>query len=113
MDRFQLLLSSGVITEQTCEKAVRIQNSLADRFAQEEALDMFVTHYAMALERQNRQEIISGPDQAVFSEIVRSSHYPQACSLLQELDDLTQSEFPEPEQQFMIMHLVTLIDRNS
>lgn len=109
MDRFQILLASGMITQETLDKTERVRDILAEQPVTGDPLEMLLTHYAMALERQQRQEEIPALEEAVISELTQDPRYQEAAQLLERIETETQFRFPVPEEQYLIVHLVNLM----
>ncbi|WP_242324019.1 PRD domain-containing protein [Faecalibaculum rodentium] len=109
MDRFQILLESGVIGQGTWEKTETVRTMLEQQFAPGDTLEMLLIHYAMALERQRRQEEIPALEAAVISEVMQDPRYQAASQLLSRIETETQCSFPVPEQQYLLVHLVNLM----
>lgn len=109
MDRFQILLASGVIRQDTFDRTEKVRTMLEKQLAPGDTLEMLLTHYAMALERQCRQEDIPPISESVITEVMQDPRYQEARRLLERIETETQSSFPVPEQQYMIVHLVNLM----
>lgn len=109
MDRFQILLASGVIGQDTFARTEKVRIILENQLAPGDLLEMLLTHYAMALERQNRQEDVPAISEAVITEVMQDPRFQDAIGLLERIETETQSCFPLPEQQYLIVHLVNLM----
>ena len=109
MDRFQILLSSGVIREETFTRTEKVRTILADQTGPGDTLEMVLTHYAMALERQCRKEEVPAPDEHILLELTQDPRYPAACGLLDRIQAVSQPALPDAEQQLMLVHLINLI----
>ncbi len=112
MDRLELLLSSGLIAQDTCEKARKVDACLTERFGRSEKIEMFVTHYAMALERRQNEEVIEGLHEEAVAEIYKNPDFETCRLLLEELESLTASGLSATEEQFILIHLLNIVNEN-
>lgn len=112
MERFDILLASGLITQEIADQVSKAETFMKSRFKADDPLEMFLTHYALALERSRKEETISALSSTAIDEIKNAREYGEACETLEKLEEMTHSSLSETENQFMILHLINLITLN-
>jgi hypothetical protein len=109
--KLEILESSGVIDHGTVELVLKSKEYLTKELGvvDETALDMFLTHLAMANSRQKKGEPVNHMDEFIGSQIKGDPNFPAAKDLWGEVSQLGAEEFPEEERMFMYMHGLNLL----
>ncbi len=113
MDRLELLQSSGLIAQETCLKAKKVEIECIQRFGNSEKTEMFITHYALALERHQKGEIIPGLQKEAVAEIYSHPDLEACRQFLDELELLSGSDLSSIEEEFILIHLLNLINEKN
>lgn len=105
-----LLKENQVIKEQTYQFALTvIDELLGNKFVETvEELDVFITHLAMAVERQLAQDAVGELDNATLTELADSPHIKEVMSVWQQLARQAPVSFPAAEVPYMYIHLCTI-----
>ena len=109
--RMQILRDAGVISGEIADFMNQVIDLLAERFpeAQQEKLEMFTTHLAMAAERIRKGETVDELDEGAWEEIRGSEHFAEAKSFMDEMLAVCPVEFPEGESRFMMLHICSML----
>ncbi|MDE1548738.1 PRD domain-containing protein [Jeotgalibaca caeni] len=111
-EKLTILLENDVIDELTYQY---MQDTLQfllkeDVIQTEDDADTFVTHLAMATMRQHREEEqIDSVEPFVKAEIIAAAEYGEAVRLWERIKEHIQVDFPENENDYFYLHLVTLL----
>lgn len=111
-ERLKIMENAGMISEKVavfCTNAAgMILKEKGD--ADEEKLNMFITHLAMAadrMEKGNDNEIQISPD--ILEEVKKEEVYKCACSVQQQILQLTELEFTQTETDFLTVHICNVL----
>ena len=110
MNRLEILKNSQVISENTYEKAKKIEKFLIKKLNQSEGLEMMITHYSMALERMMRNEKINPLCEEGIKEIENHKNYQNSIKLLEELNEITETKLSVEEEKYILLHLLNLMN---
>jgi len=106
MKRLDILLQANAITVGTYDFAHQVISLMKEEyFVAEEHLEMMITHLVMATERIKRAEIVIGMEEELFSSIRGDAQYEIADSIMKQILAFSKVEFPQSEQQYMLLHL--------
>ena len=109
--RMQTLRDAGVISGEIADFMDQVIDLLAERFpsAQQEKLEMFTTHLAMAAERIRKGETVDELDEGTWEEIRGSEHFAKAKDFMDEMLAICPVDFPEGESRFMMLHICSML----
>lgn len=109
-ERLEILEKSGLITRQAVVQTEKMLELLEakGRDPDPEKLVMFTTHMAMALGRIGNGQQEEPMDRAVLEDIKEESAYAEAQAFMEELKKIMDTELPESEEEYMIVHLCNL-----
>ena len=106
MERLEILLQSKVIQEDTHAFALHVIQFLEGEYqVNKEAMEMMITHLVMAMERIKRGEIAELMDDDVFNLVLEDIDFEKARNIMLEISNQTEMEFPQSEEQYMLLHL--------
>ena len=106
MRRLDILLQANAITDDTFHSAHEVISFMKEEHGvPEEQLEMMITHLVMATERILRGEIVGMMEEEIFSSIKGEETYGVAESIMEQISEFSKVEFPQSEQQFMLLHL--------
>lgn len=107
-----ILKENNVIDEHTFDEMQEVLNYLRTNnvIQEDDEADTFITHLAMASSREKNQEAqVDFVDEAIKNEIEAAPEYVQAVRIWGEVSELISVDFPEAENDYFYLHLVTLL----
>ena len=114
MERLDILLQANAISEETFNLAHKVISLMKQEHGvSEEQLEMMITHLVMATERVYRGEIVAIMEEDIFSSIRKDENYEIAKDILEWISTISKVEFPQSEQQYMLLHLCNLLKMKS
>lgn len=111
-EKLKILKDNNVIDEKTFDEMHEVLKYLKDNkvIHEEDVADTFITHLAMAASREKSgEDQVDFVDAVIKSEIVNSSEFDQAVQLWEEISALMTINFPEAENDYFYLHLVTML----
>ncbi|MGX7263004.1 PRD domain-containing protein [Enterococcus crotali] len=111
--KLEILKDSKIIDEETEQFVLTVNNYLLEQkvINNEEHLDMFLTHIAMADARQKKNEPVIGMDELILSEIQNDEKLAESKALWQELSRYCATTFSQEELWFIYMHIINLLKK--
>lgn len=110
-ERIKILQEAGLINEAAAAFADKAESVLQNRYPQNsEAINVFITHLAMASQRIQNKEPVEQVDDVIWEEVKNSEHCQEACKLLQEILLDAPCDIPEGECRFLIIHLCNILN---
>jgi hypothetical protein len=112
-EKLKILRDSNVIDEETEQFVLSVNHYLLTRkvIDEEEHLDMFLTHLAMANMRQKKNETPLIMDEDILSEIKKDQKLAESKALWQELAQYSSTVFSTDELWFVYMHIINLLNK--
>ncbi len=110
-ERIQILQVNGVISE----KVADYTRSIVDRIllevpeVEQEKLEMFITHLAMAGKRAEEGTEENPIDEAILQGMEEEEAYEHAVVLRDQFLSMTDINFPKTEKDFLSVHLCNLL----
>lgn len=113
--KLSILKESNVITEETKQFVLSVSKYLMDNqvIDNEEHLDMFLTHLAMADARQRKNEPVTGMDELILTQIQNDEKLDQSKKLWEELSQYSTTEFSTDELWFVYMHIINILNKEN
>ncbi len=110
-ERIRILQSNGVISEKVADYSRDIVDLILSELpdVDQDKLEMFITHLAMAAMRAETGIAENPIDEALLEEIKEEEAYPKAIALRDRLLVMTDIPFPETEKDFLSVHLCNLL----
>lgn len=111
-EKLTILKENDVIDETTYEEMQVALNELKKEhiIREDNEADTFITHLAMATSRQRKkQDQVDSVDQMIKREIEAAPEYEKAVLIWKELSEKINVEFPQNEDDYVYLHLVTLL----
>ena len=111
-EKLNILLENEIIDEETFKEMNDVIGYLKanDVITEDDEVDTFITHLAMASGREkNQEEPIDSVDDAIKSQIEEAPEYADAVQLWEKLSELVSVDFPAAENDYFYLHLVTLL----
>lgn len=108
--RLEILESSGMISSKTAAWTRNILQllSLSSQKKEQEKLEMFVTHVAMALQRIQNGQYEKPLDRSIVNELEKEKKYGDAKEFVEKIRKIVGVEIPETEAEYLIAHLCNL-----
>lgn len=109
--RLEILEQSGLIEKHTTEQTDKIIGLLYGKGQEPdmEKMETFTTHIAMAMQRIQNSEYEQPLAEEVLEDLKMEAFYEEAKKLAQEIYDIVDIEFPQAEQDYLIVHLCNLL----
>lgn len=110
-ERIKLLLQNGVIGERSATISFKSLQWLSNQGVDlnSEAGQMFLTHFAMALERMFKGEKVEPLGDNMMDEIKESENYGTAKNFIDFIENNNQVKLPDVEKGYILLHLCNLI----
>lgn len=111
-EKLNVLLENGIIDEAIFNRMNEVIDYLLEQnvIDDEDEADTFITHLAMATAREkNDEEQLDFVDESIKKEIEAAKEYDEAVQLWGELSKMVGVDFPEAENDYFYLHLVTLL----
>lgn len=115
-EKLTILKENLVIDEVTFTEMHEVLSYLrANHIIEEDdEADTFITHLAMASAREkNQEEPVQPVDEGIKMEIEAAPEFDQAIVLWNELNPLVSVDFPEAENDYFYLHLVTMLQNKN
>lgn len=108
-----ILKESKLIDEETEQFVLAVNSYLLEQkvIDNEEHLDMFLTHIAMADARQKKNEPVISMDEFILSEIQQDEKLAESKALWQELSRYSSTKFSSDELWFVYMHIINILKK--
>lgn len=108
-----ILKEAKMIDEQTETFVLAVNTYLIEKkvIEEEEHLDMFLTHLAMANMRQKKNESVVKMDALILAEVENDPKLDASKKLWQELESYSSTKFSTDELGFIYMHIINLLNR--
>jgi transcriptional antiterminator len=113
--RLNILKDAGQISEETFEALKRVIDIFRNKYGivlTEENGAMLITHLSVAFERIKKGEIIEGIESEIYNEIRNHQEFNKAKEMIGQIMGVANTEIPESEETFIMMHLCTLLQEN-
>ena len=110
-ERIEILQVNRVISEKVADYAKRIVDRILLEMpeAEQEKLEMIITHLAMAGKRAEEGTEENPIDEAILQGVKEEEAYEQAIVLRDQFLSMTDIKFPETEKDFLSVHLCNLL----
>lgn len=112
-ERTEILVQGNVISKEVgkfVNSVIDVMNDLYPSVNSEDAV-MFFTHLSMATQRVCKGEPVETLDEAVWEEVAACREYQEADRFYLKVEEMSPTEYPESERQFLIMHLCNLFQK--
>lgn len=113
IERLDILLEANIISVTVREKSEAVIDkfiAISNDFDQEK-MEVFCVHLAIALSRVENDECEAGVDENIVAEIKQNANYAKASKILDEVKDLIQIEIPDCEEILLLIHICNLLER--
>ena len=107
--RVKILEDNDVISPACAECTRRVIDLVSDKGYSDEALETFITHFAMAGERAFEGVEEEAYDREIIESLKDEEKYSDALSLRDDLLAGCRIPFSETEQEFLLVHILNLI----
>lgn len=110
-ERLKILQESAVIDEEVYVSCLELHEGLMadEALTRTNAYQVALTHLAMALQRIKQDNIVTGMDEAILSEIVADSLFEAVKELTDTVVKQLGNDIPDPEVQFLWLHFLTVL----
>ncbi len=110
-ERIQILQVNRVISEKVADYTKSIIDRILSEVpeAEQEKLEMFITHLAMAGKRAEEGTEENPIDDTILQGMKEEEAYKKAVMLRDQFLSMTDIEFPETEKDFLSVHLCSLL----
>lgn len=110
-ERIWILQVNGVISEKVADYTRSIVERILSEVpeVEQEKLEMFITHLAMAGKRAEEGTEENPIDEAVLQVVKEEEAYEKAVMLRDQFLSMTDINFPKTEQDFLSVHLCNLL----
>ena len=110
MLKLNILLEAKMIQADTYQAALTIIRLLEKKYqVSPVAMELMITHLVMATERVRVNQIVEPMTEVIYANIVASESFKVATQALDEILQLSVVEFPDSEQQYLLLHLCNLM----
>lgn len=113
IERLDILHEANIISSTVREKSELVVDKfldISDDFDQEK-MDVFCVHLAIALSRVEKGECEACADENIVDEIKQNGNYAEASKILDKIEGLFQVEIPEGEKILLLIHICNLLER--
>lgn len=107
--RLDILKESGVISEKSKNIAFEIYKKHFYIFEDSDILDSFITHVAIAAERNLKGDIINDLDKDILNELKRDESYKVVKDKWTEIEKDLPFKFSQNEKNYIFLHLVNIL----
>lgn len=108
-ERLGILLGSGVISQFVYDKTFEIYNGyFKSRELEQEKLDLFFTHFSMALQRVEKDEPIGLLDSSVYDDVKASENFEACFKFWETVKEEVGVTMPESEERYIMLHLCNI-----
>lgn len=110
-ERISILYENNVLDKEVYENIEFITNFIEEQItcSDEDKINMFWTHLAMALQRNNKDEEITDLDQEMVNELSDLENYSQALEIVDNIEKMINVKISEGERAYIILHLCNVI----
>lgn len=108
-EKLKVLRENDIIDEKVEEKVLQAGGLLIEEeiIKDLDEADVFLTHLAMSF---SREEELNEVDDSIKDQIVNNEHYFKAVDVWKKLRDELDLDHSESEDDYMFMHLLTLLE---
>lgn len=113
IERLDILFEANIISVTVREKSEAVIDkfiAISNDFDQEK-MEVFCVHLAIALSRVEKDECEAGVDENIVAEIKQNANYAEASKILDEVKDLIKIEIPDCEEILLLIHICNLLER--
>ena len=109
-ERLSILEKAGLITSQVTAQVEKVLNLLGEqeRRLDQEKLETFTTHIALALQRIDKGQYEEPLNEDVLKELKKESAYPEAEKFAVKFKDAVGVDIPKTEEEYLLVHLCNL-----
>jgi hypothetical protein len=72
-------------------------------------MEVMITHLVMATERIRANNIVEPMAELIYADVIASESFEAAKQVLDEVLKISVIEFPDSEQQYLLLHLCNLM----
>lgn len=111
--RIGILEENGIVGKKVADYAKNIVDQILTEFpdAEQDKMEMFITHLVMAGQRTVDGVVENPIDAALLEAMKEEPAYPGAIELRDKLLAQTDIEFPQTEKDFLSVHLCNLLTK--
>ncbi|NLZ52171.1 MAG: PRD domain-containing protein [Thermoanaerobacteraceae bacterium] len=112
-ERIEILFSGGVIDEEVMDLTLKAVSWLEKRniSLEDERGHMFLTHFAMSLQRIKKGEQVETLDSYIMDELQNSRGYAKALDFVRFMEKQGKIQLPESEKAYILLHLCNLFGK--
>lgn len=113
-ERLNILKTAGSIDNEIYENVIEVIGKFTTNWnieLNEENGAMLITHLATALARIKKGEAISHLDESILEELKSYEKYYHAEEILKDMVSIVDSDIPESEEQYLMMHVCSLLQK--
>jgi len=111
-EKLKILKENNIIDNKTFDEMHEVLKYLKDKKVIDEGnlADTFITHLAMAVSREKSgEDQVDFVDESIKNEIIVLPEFKQAVQLWEEISEFLTVDFPEAENDYFYLHLVTML----
>lgn len=110
LERINMFHDGGIISDDVKTIVLNALNWLTEKDINVDSDNgqMFITHLAMSLERNNRGEDVEALSETMMDEIRSSRGYGLASEFVEYLEGILDEKLPENEKGYILLHLSIL-----
>lgn len=110
-ERIAILEQNGIISPKAADYSRRVTDLVLaeNEKVSQDKMEMFITHLAMAANRAEEETEENPMDEALLEGIKLEPAYDDAVRLLERVLAETDIPFPKTEQDFLTVHLCSLL----
>jgi len=111
-EKLNILKENNIIDKKTFDEMHEVLKYLKHKkvIDEEDVADTFITHLAMAVSREKSgEDQVDFVDEAIKNELIDAPEYKQAVQLWEEISEFLTVEFPQAENDYFYLHLVTML----
>lgn len=106
--RIEILVQGNVISKKVGDFAYEVVDYLNEFYPQKNH-EMLLTHLAMAVQRIIEDENLVELDEVMWDEVKADIHFTEAEKILHKIQERSFIEFPKNEQQYLMMHICSML----
>lgn len=110
-DRIAILEQNGVISAKAATYSRHVVDLILaeNKDVPQDKLEMFITHFALAVRREEKREAVEPMDKALLESIRNETVFVKAKQLQECILTETGIKFSKAELEFLILHLCNLL----
>lgn len=114
-ERIEILRNGEVISEDVKQMVLAAADWLSKRQVNvdSDSCQMFITHLAMCLDRNDRGENVSALPKSMMDEVRSSEGYGLACEFVGYMENLLNKKLPESEKGYILLHVSNLKEKEN